>query len=227
MRRKNAREGLLAAGRALFSQKGFDATSTREIAAAAGCNLGLINHYFGSKEGLLVAILESEIGQGAPGFFAVLQGPGSAADQLTRFIDLGVDHFADDGEFLRIVHRELIGSARASLRNLIVPIERVIKELTKRFEEIGHAGAGDLNPRLTAVLLVGAMQYYFVSYPLTSKLLGAESDSLKTELKRHITALFVGGFAATIRPLGAPSRDSVRSSDSITQRHRRRPRRNS
>jgi AcrR family transcriptional regulator len=223
MRRRNAREDLLATGRALFSQKGFDATSTREIAAAAGCNLALINHYFGSKEGLLVAILESEIGQGAPDFFAVLKGPGSAADQLARFIDLGIDHFADDGEFLRIVHRELIGSARGSLRNLIAPIERVIGELTKRFEEIGHGGLGDLDPRMTAVLLVGAMQYYFVSYPLTSKLLGAESDSLKTALKRHITALFVGGFAARpIRPVDAPLKDRTPSGDSAAKRRRKR-----
>jgi hypothetical protein len=32
--------------------------------------------------------------EGAPDFFAVLKAPGSATDRLTRFIDLGVDHFA-------------------------------------------------------------------------------------------------------------------------------------
>ena len=196
LRRRQPREDLLVVGRALFSEKGFDATSTREIAARAGCNLGLINHYFGSKEGLLLAILKSEMEQGAPDFFAVLQGPGTPADRLARFIDLAIDHFADDGEFLRIVHRELIGSGRRSIGDLVIPIERVIKELTKQFEEV-FPGHRNLDPRLTAVLLVGAMQYYFVSYPLTSRLLGAESDSLKAELKRHLTALFVGGFATS------------------------------
>jgi hypothetical protein len=98
-------------------------------------------------------------------------------------------------------------------------MERVIQELMKLFGEVGRGGLGKLDPRLTAVLLVGAMQYYFVSYPLTSKLLGAESDALKTQLKRHITALFVGGFAAhTTHPLGAPSTDQARSVDSAKKR---------
>jgi AcrR family transcriptional regulator len=127
-------------GRVLFCEKGFDATSTREIAARSGCNLGLINYYYGSKKGLLLAILKSEMEQGAPDFFTVLQGPATPADRLARFIDLGIDHFVDDGEFLRIVHRELIGSGRHSIGNLVIPIERVITEHIKRFEEVlpGH-----------------------------------------------------------------------------------------
>jgi TetR/AcrR family transcriptional regulator len=204
-RQGNARESLLTVGRALFSQKGFEATSTREIAAGAGCNLGLISHYFGSKDGLLAAILESEMREGAPDFLAVFKGPGTAADRLTRFIDVGIDHFADDGEFLRIVHRELIGSGRRSLGKLTAPIQRVIDELAKLFQEVGGSRT-DLDPRLTAVLLVGAMQYYFVSYPLTSKLLGAQSDALKKKLKRHIAAMFVGGYAAKATSHGSSRR---------------------
>lgn len=204
-RRGNARDSLLTVGRALFSQKGFEATSTREIAAGAGCNLGLISHYFGSKEGLLTAILESEMRQGAPDFVAVLKGPGTPADRLTRFIDLGIDHFADDGEFLRIAHRELIGSGKRSLTKLTTPMGLVIEELAKLFREVGGSRT-DLDPRLTAVLLVGTMQYYFVSYPLTSKLVGVQSDALKKKLKRHIGVMFVGGYAARAASHGSPRR---------------------
>jgi hypothetical protein len=72
---------------------------------------------------------------------------------------------------------------------------------------------------MTAVLLVGTLQYYFVSYPLTSKLLGTESDALKTELKRHITALFVGGFTAgATRPVELPPLRAQRSVASATKR---------
>ena len=48
----------------------------------------------------------------------------------------------------------------------------------------------DLDPRMSALLMVGAMQFYFIAYPLTSKLVGAESAGLRSELKRQITALF-------------------------------------
>jgi len=191
------RERLLAVGRKLFSLQGFAATSTREIAAQAGCNLALINHYFGSKEGLLVAVLESEMNSGSPDFLAVLREPGSPAEQLERFIDLAIDHFAEDGEFLRIAHREIIQHGSALLPKLIPPIERMIGELAGRFREARRGSAASrLDPRLTALLLVGTMQFYFIAYPLTSKLVGVESDELKSELKRQVKSVFVETLAA-------------------------------
>jgi hypothetical protein len=51
-----------------------------------------------------------------------------------------------------------------------------------------------------AVVLVGAMQFYFIAYPLTSKLVGAETAALRAELKRQITAVFVGTLAEPPRP---------------------------
>ncbi len=45
----------------LFSKHGFDATTTKMIAADAELNEALINRYFGGKEGLLKAVLENFI----------------------------------------------------------------------------------------------------------------------------------------------------------------------
>lgn len=46
------RAALVEAAITLFGEKGFDATSTRDIAARAGANIGSISYHFGSKEGL-------------------------------------------------------------------------------------------------------------------------------------------------------------------------------
>jgi len=43
----------------LFAQQGFDGTSTRQIAQAAGVAEGLIFHYFPTKAQLLTAVLET------------------------------------------------------------------------------------------------------------------------------------------------------------------------
>jgi AcrR family transcriptional regulator len=192
-RRTNSREQLLLVGRKLFSRQGFSGTSTRQIAAEAGCNLALINHYFGSKEGLLVAVLESEMRGEGPRLAAALQGSGTAAEQLAGFIAQAVDHFAEDAEFLRIAHREVIQHGSRLLPKLIPPIERVIGVVAERFRNARKGTPeAELDPRMSALLLVGAMQFYFIAYPLTSKLVGAESPGLRTELKRQISALFVG-----------------------------------
>lgn len=50
---------ILAAAETLFLEKGYNAVTTREIAAAAGVNLGLIPYYFGSKEVLGMMIVKS------------------------------------------------------------------------------------------------------------------------------------------------------------------------
>jgi len=46
------------AGVRLFGTKGFDATSTREIAAAADANIASIAYHFGGKDGLRIACAE-------------------------------------------------------------------------------------------------------------------------------------------------------------------------
>ncbi len=49
---------LIEAGTRLFGLHGLSATSTRQLAAAAGVNLAAIPYHFGGKEGLYHAVLE-------------------------------------------------------------------------------------------------------------------------------------------------------------------------
>ena len=53
-----SRERILAAARTSFARSGYDATTIRGIAAAAGVDPALVRHYFGSKEHLFVVALE-------------------------------------------------------------------------------------------------------------------------------------------------------------------------
>ena len=55
------REQILETALGLFAERGFDATSTRQIAKEAGIAEGLIFHYFPTKASLLTAILEDRL----------------------------------------------------------------------------------------------------------------------------------------------------------------------
>ena len=46
----------------LFSSKGYDGTSVRDIADEAGVNIAMISYYFGSKEKLMEALFEQKSG---------------------------------------------------------------------------------------------------------------------------------------------------------------------
>ena len=53
-------EKIITAARTIFTQKGFSATRTRDIAEEAGINLALLNYYFRSKKNLFRIIIEEK-----------------------------------------------------------------------------------------------------------------------------------------------------------------------
>ena len=64
VRNRGARErALIEAAAKLFADQGYEHTTTREIAAKAGCAEGLISRYFQGTSGLLRTIVESQIAQ--------------------------------------------------------------------------------------------------------------------------------------------------------------------
>ncbi|WP_369640714.1 TetR/AcrR family transcriptional regulator, partial [Nocardia sp. JMUB6875] len=53
----DTRTALLDTARKRFAENGYDRTSVRDIATAAGVDPALIRHYFGNKEGLFRATM--------------------------------------------------------------------------------------------------------------------------------------------------------------------------
>lgn len=56
-------EKIIEAARKVFTQKGYAATRTRDIAEEAGINLALLNYYFRSKEKLFQLIMAEKLQQ--------------------------------------------------------------------------------------------------------------------------------------------------------------------
>jgi AcrR family transcriptional regulator len=56
--RQATEASLVSAASVLFAEKGYENSSTRNIADIAGCSESLIQRYFKGKEGLLLAVLE-------------------------------------------------------------------------------------------------------------------------------------------------------------------------
>jgi AcrR family transcriptional regulator len=60
IRGEATRERLLAAARAVLLERGYAQTSTRAVAEHAGVRLSLVHYHFGSKQQLLIEVLEHE-----------------------------------------------------------------------------------------------------------------------------------------------------------------------
>jgi AcrR family transcriptional regulator len=60
-RRARTRDALLAAAEALFSKRGYAATTVEAIADKAGFTTGALYDHFGSKQGTLIALMEERM----------------------------------------------------------------------------------------------------------------------------------------------------------------------
>ena len=93
------RESIIEAARKVFAERGFDAGTTRQIAAEAGVAEGLIYHYFDSKEALLDAVVRGRsilpwlaqpdaLPDGAPAEAALQAMAAEVLDRIGRHPDL-------------------------------------------------------------------------------------------------------------------------------------------
>ncbi len=129
-------EKILSAARELFEEKGFDLTSVREIATKADVNVALINYHFGSKENLLLAIMEQSVDTTRLKLNDINQSPSTPIEKLSQVIDLYVDKIFSNCKYHQLIHRELSTTQRPELVEGITKIlNRNSSELRKLMEE--------------------------------------------------------------------------------------------
>ena len=56
---EDTHDRILVSARKLFADKGFDATSVRDITSEAGCNVASVNYHFGGKDNLYLETFRS------------------------------------------------------------------------------------------------------------------------------------------------------------------------
>ncbi|WP_228412757.1 MULTISPECIES: TetR/AcrR family transcriptional regulator [unclassified Chryseobacterium] len=100
-------ENILFAAEKLFAEKGFEGTSTREIAKAANVNISMISYYFGSKEKLYEKLVEYRMREGQ--FFSkdILERTDmNEWEKIVKIIDQFSDRIKNQKCFYRIMQRE-------------------------------------------------------------------------------------------------------------------------
>jgi AcrR family transcriptional regulator len=77
---------LRAAARTEFGRRGYDATTMRDIASAAGMSTGMVYRLVGSKDELLTSIMGSYVSAVTSGWDAVLSSGGTPAEKLDALL---------------------------------------------------------------------------------------------------------------------------------------------
>ncbi len=87
----------------LFSDRGYDATSVREICEAAGITKPTLYHFYGSKEGVYRALVEGALERFRADMERALSGEASLRDHLTRMARAYVDAAVREPDLARFL----------------------------------------------------------------------------------------------------------------------------
>jgi AcrR family transcriptional regulator len=102
------REQILTCATRLFGERPYAAVSTTDIAREAGVARGLLNHYFGTKRDLYLAVVRQMVH--LPGSDDVVAGTGSLRRRVERSVAWFLDAVAAQGAaFVAVTGAEGVG----------------------------------------------------------------------------------------------------------------------
>jgi len=199
---QDVRQQLLDAAAHCLGQKSWSAISIREIAEQAGSNSAMVSYYFGSKAGLVHALLESVMaGKLLPAMDASVLAPIPAGERLQLIL----------GEF-----RQLFGKHPWLLRLIVDDLVNEDKTLRKAFVSTlaGGSGAflssyirlqqqdgyyrGDINVTWATVSLLSLMTFPLLATPILTDAYGMKANDLQGDRWiTHTQSLFESGLRAT------------------------------
>jgi TetR/AcrR family transcriptional regulator, regulator of cefoperazone and chloramphenicol sensitivity len=206
---EGTRLALIEAGFQLFGRQSFAATTTRQLAARAGANIGSIAYHFGGKDGLRQACAE-EVARRMAAIPAAMPvqdqpSPAEARNHLRLFLR-GLVGFLFEGPqaetLLPFMLREL--AERGPAVDLLYT--RMVGPMHRRLCALWAAASGE-DPesdalKLRVFSLIGQVLYFRIGEPVVTRRMGwtaigaAEAAQLAQILLGNLDAML----AATERP---------------------------
>jgi AcrR family transcriptional regulator len=100
-KKRLTRRKIVECAHKLFSDKGFEQTTTRDIAEAAGIAAGTMFNYFATKEALAMTIVDQALDEAGTEFEGRLRGDETLDEALFAHVAVGLRHLAP--------HRNYVG----------------------------------------------------------------------------------------------------------------------
>jgi AcrR family transcriptional regulator len=184
------KDHILDVAEKVFSELGYDGASTRMISGEAGVNMAMLNYYFGSKEGLYLAVFERKISA----FRTLLQNIGND-DSITPWqkMELAIDKYVEriitNNCFQKLINRELTLNKRTELSDKMINILMTnVYEFKKIMQEGIDNGTfnKDIDQEFTIMTIFGTKNYIINSPNISSNLLGhstLDEHFLESEVK--------------------------------------------
>lgn len=152
----------------LFSEKGYDATSVREICEAAGITKPTLYHFYGSKEGVYRALVGGSLDAFRRQIARDVEPPGSPRERLRRmargYFLYAREHRELSRFLLSLVHNPPSSAPRTDIPRYYEEIVALISHVAEEGVEEGSFAPGSADVRMLALMgaLAEALHGYLI-----------------------------------------------------------------
>jgi AcrR family transcriptional regulator len=189
---QETRERILEAALQVFSERGFDGATTREIASRADANVGLLQYYFGDKQSLWQTAVDRAFEDLEGGLLDLEAMPpaGDERERMRRLLRRYVRFVGRNPDFIRIMHDE--GKRPGPRMRWLVdhhvkPLYEKITAWLQRAQREGSVPA-DIEPLHLHYILVGAVGLVFHQAAECRRLTG-EDPADEAFIEAHAAAV--------------------------------------
>ena len=103
---------ILEVAEKLFSEKGFEGTSIRDISKHAKINIAMVSYYFGSKERLLEALIIYKTSDLKLQLENLLQENLEPIEKVNKLIEIYINRISCNKGIFRVLHFEINAKKR-------------------------------------------------------------------------------------------------------------------
>ena len=163
----------------LFSQKGFDGTSIREISATANVNVAMVSYYFGSKEKLLESLIVYRTSDLKNKLETIPDENSTVVEKIEKFISLYIQRIHDNIAFHHILLFEISSKKRAMDFESFTKIKKAnIESLEKIIFQGQSEGIfkKDINIAMIIPTILGTYFYFQMNKPFFAETLNLVSE---------------------------------------------------
>jgi TetR/AcrR family transcriptional regulator len=183
------RERLMKSALRLFTQRGYSATTVRELVEEAGVTKPVLYYHFGSKEDLYLELMRTHFNRIEAMFDTYREGEGDVRIRLMEFLDRGFLHVQKNRDFIRLMHAVYYGPpGEAPFFDFDAYHQRFHDRIANFMEEgiqKGEIRAGDTGDM--AWVILGTMEI-----ALEDQICNQESRIDRETLKRLLDLVFDG-----------------------------------
>ena len=192
------RQVILRAAMAEFSERGLGGARMDSIAERASINKRLIYYYFGNKEALFLAALETTYADIREAERALRLEAFEPADALRKLVAFTWKHYLAHPEFLTLLNSENLHRARhlkqsKRIREMNSPLVQMLADVLERGRQ-GGVFRGGVDPVQLYISIAGLAYFYLSNNPTLSTIFGRDLMSQKALSERlsHITEVVMG-----------------------------------